>query len=114
LPRLLLVMFVAMIAAGCRGRDSIRLRLENVGDVPLDSVVVYTTGRQYEAGRLAPGRSTQLLIGANGESYIEIEHGVGSRRRLRVDTYFESGYTGKIEVRLRTDSIIAVIDSISI
>jgi hypothetical protein len=99
---------------GCGGPDGIRMVLRNVGDVPLDSIVVHTTGRQYQAGRVASGDSTQLLIGANGESHIEIEHGIRTRQRLRVGTYFESGYGGKIEVHLRGDSVMTVIDSITI
>lgn len=101
-------------ALSCRGRDSITLTLENVGPVSLDSVVVYTTGRAYPVGTLAGGRSRRIRIGANGESHIEIEHGTRSRRRLRVGTYFEAGFGGKINVRLTADSIVAIADSITI
>lgn len=101
-------------ALSCRGRDSVTLTLENVGPVSLDSVVVFTTGRAYPVGTLAGGRSRRIRIGANGESHIEIEHGARSRRRLRVGTYFEAGFGGKIDVRLTADSIVAIADSITI
>jgi len=80
----------------------------------LDSVVVLTTGRKYPVGSLAGGSSTRLRIGAGGESHIEVEHGAGMRHRLRVGTYFESGYGGKIDVRLTADSIVGIADSIMI
>lgn len=54
------------------------------------------------------------MIGATGESHIELEHGNGARRRLRVGTYFESGYGGKIDVKLTADSVVAIVDSIRI
>jgi hypothetical protein len=111
---LLLVTLALTSAFGCRGRDSVALTLENVGQTRLDSVVVFTTGRSYPIGTLLAGTSRRLMIGANGESHIEIEHGAQSRRRLVVGTYFESGYRGKINVRLTPDSVVAVIDSIRI
>jgi hypothetical protein len=113
-PRMFILIALGGALAGCRARDSVELRLENVGAEPLESLVVYTTGREYEAGRLDAGQSTHLMIGANGESHIEIEHGIGERRRLRVGTYFESGYGGSITVHLRADSVVAVFDSIKI
>jgi hypothetical protein len=65
-------------------------------------------------GGLAGGSSTRLRIGADGEAHIEVEHGAGMRRRLRVGTHFESGYGGKLDVRLTADSIVAIADSITI
>jgi hypothetical protein len=112
--RLLLGTLALLPAFGCRGRDAIVLTLQNVGTAALDSVVVFTTGRAYRVGSLGPGASKQVLIGASGESHIEIEHGQDSRRRLRVGTYFEKGYGGKVVVRLTGDSVVAVIDSIRI
>ena len=51
-----LVGVVTLVSAlSCRGRDSITLTLENVGQVSLDSVVVFTTGRAYPVGTLARG-----------------------------------------------------------
>jgi hypothetical protein len=102
------------LAVGCRGRDSVVLRLENVGLTPLDSLVIFTTGRVYQAGRLAPGESKYVMIGADGESHIEVEHGRGERHRLSVGTYFEDGYGGSITVRVGADSVVAIFDSISI
>jgi len=113
-PRLFVAIVLAATLAGCRARDSVELRLENVGTEGLDSLVIYTTGREYVVGRLGPGESTHVMIGANGESHIEVEHGKGERRRLRVGIYFESGYGGSITVRLRADSVVAVFDSVKI
>jgi hypothetical protein len=112
---LLLVPILATVPVlGCRAADSITLTLENVGRIPLDSVTVFTTGRSYPIGSVPAGASSDLLIGANGESHIEIEHGSHPRHRLRVGTYFESGYSGRINVRITADSVVAVVDSIRI
>ena len=113
-PRCLCYVLSLLLSFGCRGRDSITLTLENAGPVALDSVVVFTTGRSYLVGRLPGGSSKRVRIGADGESHIEIEHGRSTRHRLRVGTYFESGYGGKIDVRLTIDSILAIADSIRI
>lgn len=114
MPRILLVMGMAGALAGCRGRDSIELRLENVGSAPLESLVIYRTGRPYRVGNLSPGTSMRMMVGADGESHIEVEHGRVERRRSRVGTYFESGYGGSITMRLAPDSVVAVLDSIRI
>jgi hypothetical protein len=107
-------LLAALMVLGCRAADSITLTLENVGRIPLDSVIVFTTGRSYPIGSIPAGASSDLLIGANGESHIEIEHGSHPRHRVRVSTYFEGGYSGKINVRLTADSVVAVVDSIRI
>jgi hypothetical protein len=105
---------VALLVWGCRAPDRIRLAIENVGRTPLDSVIVFTTGRSYPIGTIPAGTTRELLIGANGESHIELEHGRAGRRRLIVRTYFESGYRGSIRVRVTADSVLAVLDSIRI
>jgi hypothetical protein len=105
---------MALLAWGCRAPDRIRLMVENVGQTPLDSVIVFTTGRSYPIGTIPAGATRELLIGANGESHIELEHGRAGRRRLIVGTYFESGYRGSIRVRVTVDSVLAVLDSIHI
>jgi hypothetical protein len=110
---------VALLVWSCRAPDRIRLMVENVGQTPLDSVIVLTTGRSYPIGNIPAGTTRELPIGANGESHIELEHGRASRlrasrRRLIVGIYFESGYRGSIRVRVTADSVLAVLDSIRI
>jgi hypothetical protein len=114
LSQLVVPVLVTVLALSCRAADRITLTLENVGQIPLDSVIIFTTGRSYPIGSIPVGASSHLLIGASGESHIEIEHGARPRRRLRVGTYFEGGYSGKINVRLTADSVVAVVDSIRI
>jgi hypothetical protein len=110
----LLFTLAAAPTSSCRVGDRITLTLENVGRSQLDSVVVLTTGRSYPVGSLPAGASRRLLIGADGESHIEVEHGIQSRQRLVVGTYLESGYGGRITVRLTADSVMAISDSIRI
>ena len=105
---------VALLVWSCRAPDRIRLMVENLGRTPLDSVIVLTTGRSYPIGTIPAGTTRELLIGANGESHIELEHGRAGRRRLIVGTYFESGYRGSIRVRVTADSVLTVLDSIRI
>lgn len=110
----LLAALAAVPALSRRGRDNITLTMRNIGQDSLDSVMVFTTGRSYALGPLSAGTAKKLLIGASGDSHIEIEHGETSRRRLRVGTYFESGDRGNIEVRLTGNSVVAVLDSICV
>lgn len=105
---------LSAVPALSRRRDNITLTMKNIGQDPLDAVTVFTTGRAYPIGPLSAGTAKKLLIGATGESHIEIEHCDSSRHRLRVGTYFESGYRGNIEVRLTGDSVVAVLDSICV
>jgi hypothetical protein len=105
---------MALLVWGCRAPDRIGLVVENVGRTPPDSVTIFTTVRSYPIGTIPAGTTRELLIGANGESHIELEHGRAGRHRLIVGTYFESGYRGSIRVRVTADSVLAVLDSIHI
>jgi hypothetical protein len=93
---ILVVTLAVAPALGCRGRDSVALTLENVGQIPLDSVVVFTTGRSYPIGSLSAGGPRRLMIGATGESHIEVEHGTQRRRRLVVDTISRVGMAARL------------------
>lgn len=106
------LLVVAIVACGPRG---ITFQLENADSVPLDSVVVFTTGHQYPLGTLAPGERRSVVVTSKGESHFEIEHGVGvgQRHRLKIGGYFEGGYRGNFFARVRRDSVLTVADSVT-
>lgn len=105
----LFILVVAIAACGPRG---ITFHLENGDSTSLDSVVVFTTGHQYQLGTLAPGERRSVVVDAKGESHFEIEHGRGQRSRLNLGGYFEGGYSGSFYARVRRDSVLAVADSV--
>jgi len=104
-----------VLTAACGSLLGIRLHVHNAGDQMLTTVVIHVTGNRYEVGDLAAGATRSLWIEATGESHVEIEHGRdGNRSRLRVDTYFEAGYAGRLSVEVDADRILHVDDRIRI
>lgn len=103
------IFVVAIAACGPRG---VTFQLENGDSVPLDSVVVFTTGHEYRLGTLAPGERRSIVVSAKGESGFEIEHGRDQRQRLQIGGYFESGYRGTFFARVRRDTVLTLADSI--
>jgi len=98
----------------CGPSDGITLSIENVGTAPLDSLLVLTTGHEYTVGTVEPGASRTLHVEATSESHIELEYGIGERRRLIVGTYFEPGYRGRIRIKVTQDSIVELMDSVRV
>lgn len=86
--------------------NQITLTIKNAGDEPLTGVVVHVTGNSYVAGDLAPGASTTLKVRSTGESHVELAS--ANKPRLRVDCYFEPGYSGRISVEVTAQRVIAV------
>jgi hypothetical protein len=74
----------------------------NVGVQPLSVVVVHVTGESYPLGDIQAGETRSVRVSPTGESHVEIEH---SKGRLIVDTYFESGYRGKIAIEVTESEI---------
>ena len=94
-------------------QPGIDLTLTNDAAVPLDSVVVYTTGFSYPIGDLAPDETHNLKVNSTGESHIEVEHGAPSaRRRLILGLYFEERYRGSATARVSTDSVLSLTSRI--
>lgn len=85
----------------------VTVSVKNVGSEALTSVVVHVTGNAYTLGDIQPGEGRSVRVFPTGESHVEIEH---SKGRLIVDTYFESGYRGKISVDVTASKVQRVED----
>lgn len=82
--------------------------LENVGTVPLRSVVVRVTGAAYSVGDMAAGESRIVKTYPTGESNVVIElvDDDGSMKEFPIDCYFEPGYRSVIHVKLTASSVL--------
>jgi hypothetical protein len=109
-----LAALVVLTACGPAPGEGIRFAVENADSVPLDSVVVLTSGHQYALGTVAPGERRAVAVTADGECHFEVEHGRGARRRLHAGGYFERGYVGSYLARVRRDSVLAPVDTIAL
>jgi hypothetical protein len=103
---------VVLTACGPARPEALHFTVENADSLPLDSVVVVTTGHRYVLGTIAPGGRRSVAVTADGESHFEVEHGHGVRRRLHAGGYFERGYVGSYLARVRRDSVLATVDSV--
>jgi hypothetical protein len=82
--------------------------VENVGTLPLHSVVVRVTGNSYSVGELPVREIRSVKTYPTGESHIVIEHvdQSGSKKELPLDCYFEPGYRSTINVKVTTDKAV--------
>ena len=89
------------------GYGATEVRLVNVGDVPLDSVVVRVTGAAYPVGTIAPGDSATVAAEPSGESGVRVEL-AGREEPLSLEVYFEAGYGGRVRAEVGADSVVTV------
>jgi hypothetical protein len=79
-----------------------KITITNVGEVPLDSVVVHVTGNSYELGTIAVNETRAVEAYPTGESDAKIEYidTTGNKQNLPVNCYFEPGYKSLIKVEV--------------
>jgi hypothetical protein len=106
-----LAIVLAVSTAFAAFTRSVTVSVNNVGPETLSSVVVHVTGNAYELGNIQPGENRSVRVFPTGESHVEIEHAKG---RLIVDTYFESGYRGRISVDVTASEVQRIKDDISV
>lgn len=96
-----LVVVVMIGARWCyRHTRGVEVRVHNVDQQPLHSVVVLVTGRQYEIGDLAPGATDAVFVKPTSESGVafSLVDRDGHQVHLNAGGYFEPGNTGAISV----------------
>jgi hypothetical protein len=88
--------------------------VRNVDTMLLDSVVVFVTANSYQLGTIQPGDSAIVNVFPRDDSHVEIEATSvkNGRKRLVVDTYFGTGYSGFVRATINADSILNVQQSI--
>jgi hypothetical protein len=96
--------------------SGVQISVSNKGNTPLHDVTLQVSGQSYSLGTIPsmgtasvrvfpskaanPGGHSQLGVAFAGKS--------GERTQLDVDTYFESGYRGNIEIDVRDGQIANV------
>jgi ABC-type Fe3+-hydroxamate transport system substrate-binding protein len=107
---ILLLTSLALTGGSCARDGSTKVRIENVSDETLKSVVVYVTGRSYDLGAIEPHKILSVDVCATGESHVEIEHSDsdGNKQRLNVDCYLEKGSGGSVDVKVTPSSVSSV------
>lgn len=110
-----LLLFVTLIS-GCTGAGQITVAVTNNTAQPIQAVVVKFTGGATQLGPLKIGERLESTIKPTGESHIELEiHPLGGQVEHRaVDTYFEAGYRGKIEITLDKKFVVHSTEQISV
>jgi len=78
--------------------------VKNVGDRPIQSVVIQATGFSGSLGHIAAGHSKQVDVLPSGKSRFELEHADGPR--LIINCYFENGYTGSISIDVAANRLV--------
>jgi hypothetical protein len=99
------VLLFAVSINGCTGDRLLTLVVINNAEQPIQTVVAKYTGGVAQLGPLKMGERQETTIKPTGESHIELDiYPVGGKVEHRlVDTYFEAGYRGKIEITLNKE-----------
>lgn len=95
-------LLVAVSVGGCTGAGQITLAVTNNSGLLVQTVVARFTGGTAQFGPLKIGERQETTIKPAGESHIELDiyPANGKVEHRQVDTYFEEGYRGKIEITL--------------
>ena len=85
----------------------IHVTVQNTGDQPIRSVVLFVTGNSYSLGDIPPGATADSTVKCTGDSNLEIEFvgDDGQTKRLDAGGFFQSGYRGTIRVSIK-DGVI--------
>jgi hypothetical protein len=115
LTKIILFILVCTLL-GCERKSNISITVKNVDVIAIDSVALFVTGNSYQIGTILPNDSVITKVHPRGESHLEIvlKTSRTGRKRFIVPSYFESGYSGFMNVSINSDSVVSVIDSISI
>jgi len=88
-------------------RIGIHVTIQNTGNLPLRSVVLFVSGASHSLGDIPAGATAQATVHTTGESHLEIQFTDtrGQTKRLDAGGYFESGYRGTIDISIK-DGVI--------
>jgi hypothetical protein len=102
-----LAITVAALLVAYQSSFGVQVSVSNDGDTPVHDLVVHVTGRSYPIGDVQPGSSRNLRVNPTSESHLELEFTGEDGRRVRLDAggYFEPGYRGRIDVRIKDGKI---------
>lgn len=108
LPIILLVSFYLL--------SGVKVEIVNRGPLSMKDVYVEVRGRSYSLGEIPAGTSKTVKVRPASESAVSIKHrdGKGKQHTLFVDTYIESGFSGKITVHVGYGKIKDVKDNIKL
>lgn len=110
--------FLLVIASfcGCMGAGQITLAVTNDSGLPIQAVVAKFTGGSAQTGPLKVGERQEITIKPAGESHIELDiyTASGKVEHRQVDTYFEEGYRGKIEITLGGGFAVHTTEQLSV
>lgn len=96
--------------------SGVKVEIVNLGPIAMKNVSVVVTGSSYPIGDIPAGESSWVKVEPQGESSISIEHtnNGGERNVLSVDTYIESGYSGRITAQIKDGKITHVEQNIKL
>lgn len=95
-------LLAATAVSGCTGTGQIMVAVTNNSGMPIQAVAVRYTGGAAQLGPLKVGERQEAGITPSGESHIELDIYLdnGKVEHRQVDTYFEKGYQGVVEITL--------------
>ncbi|WP_332854462.1 hypothetical protein [Duganella sp. S19_KUP01_CR8] len=114
MKKILLFLFLALaigfIACSSFPAKGVTFSVKNVGKETIASLVVHVTGNSYAIGDIEPGSSKTVVLSPTSESHVELTF-AGSPG-LKIDCYFERGYSGTLATEITVEKVVAVKDSI--
>ena len=96
-------------------RSGVRASVRNSDVRPMKNVVVKTSAGSYPLGNIAPRSTKSVRVDGGGGSSIDVAYtdSSGKPQHLAVDSYFESGFHGTIDVEVKSGKIASVKDNVA-
>lgn len=78
------------------------VQIENKRSLSITDIIISYTGGDYGILELCPNQKHQTYICPTSESHIEIEFTdeKGNKKREKIEVYFESNYSGSVEIQI--------------
>ncbi|MBX7172759.1 MAG: hypothetical protein K1X72_17445 [Pyrinomonadaceae bacterium] len=92
----------------CSNKKQAHVRVENLGNTSLNTVLVYVKGDLFNLGNIEADESKSAIFRLNKESMLEIEfvNNRGDKKRLKADFNLEPNFNGFILIRIKDDKIV--------
>lgn len=105
--RIVIVLFSLLTGFGiiwsCKSMCSgVCIVVVNEGDHPLCNVEIHFSGGSLRIPKLQPRAKYKAKINPKGESHLTVDFAdaSGGQHVQPIDVYFESGYQGKVEIKI--------------
>jgi hypothetical protein len=98
-----------------RTSSGIGVTISNNGFAPISDVVLSFSGGNHQFRVLNSGQTEKVRVRPKGESHLMISFldSTGMKHSKVIDVYFESGYRGRVEIKINSAYDVSWVSKIT-